>query len=488
MAFSQTSQMWPCAGSQSDATLGLVVKKLFVCLILAALAALLILRFRPEAEVLPSLQPYPELSALFEKARTTPDLASAVIGFCLLNDAGEVLFEQNSHTAFVPASTLKTVTTATALEKWGPDFRIETTLLSTAPIQAGIIQGDVVIKGGGDPMLSLQDLQEWVEALQKAGLKQITGRIIGDGRLFKESIYDDFWDWGDIGNGYGSGVSGLNLEHNRYTASFQPAAQEGTLSTFVGASPVVPEVQWMNEVSTGPAGSGDGVMIHGGEHTHTLHLRGTIPMNGGEFQVEGAVPDPELYAAFHLRTLLIEAGITVDGAAEAAYGKKVPEAKEHLHTHQSPPLIEIINSIHATSDNHETECLYRLLGILENRTSAEVVREHWENRELTFKGLRMEDGCGLARADFIRPLDLTKLQHLANTGPHGELYRESLIPSQDGLLRWKPGGMSGIRCYTGLAQSRSGKKFSFTIMMNHFRDSSAASALWAQLQEVLVGL
>lgn len=464
------------------------MKKVFFCLILAALAALLILRFRPEAEVLPPSRPYAELSALFEKAHTTPALASAAIGFCLLNDAGEVLFEQNSHTAFIPASTLKTVTTATALEKWGPDFRIETTLLSTAPIQAGIIQGDVVIKGGGDPMLSLRDLQGWVEALQKAGLKQITGRIIGDGRLFKESLYDDFWDWGDIGNGYGSGVSGLNLEHNRYTASFQPAAQEGTLSTFVGASPTVPEVQWVNEVFTGPAGSGDGVMIHGGEHTRTLHLLGTIPMNGGEFQVEGAVPDPELYAAYHLRELLLAAGILVDGPAAAAFGKDIPETTEKLHTHQSPPLIEIIRSIHATSDNHETECLYRLLGIQENKTSDEVVREHWLGRGLTFEGLRMEDGCGLARADFIRPLDLTQLQHITQAGPYADLYRESLIPSQNGLLRWKPGGMSGIRCYTGLAQSRTGKKYSFAIMMNHFRDSSAASALWTQLQETLIHL
>lgn len=331
-------------------------------------------------------------------------------------------------------------------------------------------------------MLSLQDLESWAQTLHNQGLKKITGRILGDGRLFKGSIYDDFWDWGDLGNGYGSGVSGLNLEHNRYIAHFRPGSAVGAIAMFLGATLEVPNVQFINEVTTGSADSGDGVVIHGGERTQILHLRGTVPLAARDFQVRGAVPDPEIYAAHHLRQVLINAGISVEGAAisikQLLTDAEPPiTADEVLLTHSSPPLLEIITSIHATSDNHETECLYRLLGIEANLSSDEVLREHWRKRGLAFEGLRMEDGCGLARADFIRPLDLARLQHTVGIGPQGTLYRDSLLSANEGHLRWKGGAMSGVRSYTGFINGKSGAQFTFALMVNHFSNTGEISAL-----------
>jgi hypothetical protein len=88
-----------------------------------------------------------------------------------------------------------------------------------------------------------------------------------------------------------------------------------------------------------------------------------------------------------------------------------------------------------------------MLGVKAAKPPAEVIREHWKARGLEFIGLRMEDGCGLARADFIRPFDLARLQLLAGKGPQGAAYKGSLL-SRDGL-RWKGGAMSGIRTSTG---------------------------------------
>ncbi|MES2506784.1 MAG: D-alanyl-D-alanine carboxypeptidase/D-alanyl-D-alanine-endopeptidase [Verrucomicrobiota bacterium] len=464
------------------------MKNALLCLLLAALAALLVLHFR-EAPV-PPVPPVPavsELGQILQQAREDPGLHGAAIGFCLLDAQGQVIEELNSETAFIPASTLKTLTTATALEKWGPDFRLETVLCSTAPVQNGSLTGDVIIRGAGDPMLALSDLEAWAQTLLEKGVKRIQGRIIGDGSLFPGSLYDDFWNWGDIGNGYGSGVAGLNLEHNRTRVRFRAGLEAGAKATFLGASLEVPGVQWVNEVTTGAADSGDGVVIHGGERTATLHLRGTVPVGAGDFEVTAAVPDPELYAAHHLRAVLVNAGIQVDGAAVTASqlraaGVPVPEAQEILISHVSPSLQEIIASIHATSDNHETECLYRLLGIREGRPSDEVLRAHWLQRGLVFEGLRMEDGCGLARADFIRPLDLARLQHVVGKGPQGDVYRQSLLGTSDGSVRWKGGAMSGVRSYTGFVKGASGAEFSFALMVNHFSDSQAV----ARLREALL--
>lgn len=463
------------------------MKNVLLCLLLAALAALLVLRFREEP-----LPPVPAVSALkqaFTMTREEPGMQGAAIGFCLLDAQGQVIEELNSQTAFIPASTLKTLTTATALEKWGPDYRLETIVGTTNPLQEGSLTGDVIIRGGGDPMLSLNDLEDWVLTLLQKGVKRIHGRIIGDGSLFPGSLYDDFWNWGDIGNGYGSGVSGLNLEHNRSLIRIRPGDAVGAKATFLVASPQVPKVQWVNEATTGAANSGDGVVIHGGERTAVLHLRGTVPLSAGNFEVTAAVPDSELYAAHHLRVLLVDAGIQVDGDAVSAgelrnAGESIPEASEILIKHVSPSLKEIVTSIHATSDNHETECLYRLLGIREGRPSDEVLRAHWQQRGLVFEGLRMEDGCGLARADFIRPLDLARLQHVAGVGPQGAVYRESLLVTEDGTVRWKGGAMSGVRSYTGFVKGVSGAEFSFALMVNHFSDSQAV----ARLREAVLGI
>ena len=134
------------------------------------------------------------------------------------------------------------VTTATALEVLGPDFRAETRLLAKVPPREGVLEGDLILRGGGDPLLSLSDLAAWAAELQRQGLRRIHGRVLGDGSLFTGSLFDDHWSWGDIGNGYGSPVAGLNLEHNRYTAVFAPGRAEGQPAQLVEIVPEVPGI------------------------------------------------------------------------------------------------------------------------------------------------------------------------------------------------------------------------------------------------------
>jgi D-alanyl-D-alanine carboxypeptidase/D-alanyl-D-alanine-endopeptidase (penicillin-binding protein 4) len=127
-----------------------------------------------------------------------------------------------------------------------------------------------------------------------------------------------------------------------------------------------------------------------------------------------------------------------------------------------------------------------MLGVKAGKAPDVVIREHWKSRGLDFIGLRMEDGCGLARADFIRPLDLARLQFLAGTGPQGSAYKESLL-SKDGL-RWKGGAMSGIRTYTGFAKCKSGAEFCYAIMLNHYADGKVVSDLSQRVMDAMLGL
>jgi D-alanyl-D-alanine carboxypeptidase/D-alanyl-D-alanine-endopeptidase (penicillin-binding protein 4) len=461
-----------------------MLKNIAILLLASALTALLILRReepQPSPIVTPPVPRFPALASLMNEARGNPALAGAAVGFCLINSKGEVVMEDNAQSAFIPASSLKTLTTATALEVLGPDFRFTTTLKATAPIESGVIRGNLVIVGGGDPMLAIEVLESWADELKKRGVRMITGRVRGDASIFSGSLFGDFWNWGDIGNGYGSGVAGLNLDHNRYTIAFRAGETAGSPASLLGISVDVPDVDWSNKVTTGSKDSGDGVVIHGGEKTNVIHLRGTVPLGAEKFAVNGAVPDPVRFATHQFSQMLVARGIQIGGGTT-----EETEVKQELLKHDSPQLIDIIKSIHASSDNQETECVYRMLGVKAGKAPDVVIREHWKSRGLDFIGLRMEDGCGLARADFIRPLDLARLQFLAGSGPRGPAYKDSLL-SKDGL-RWKGGAMSGIRTFTGFVLSKSGGEYCYALMVNHYADGKVVSAFSQSVMDAMQGL
>lgn len=469
-------------------------KNALLCLLAASLTATLLLRMRhpPANVVVPRTALQSALHRALAEALSDPSAAGSAFGISVQDEAGQSLFSHQEHQALIPASSLKTLTTATALELLGADFRFHTRLLATAQLVEGVIAGDLILLGGGDPTLSLAHLGQCAAALRAQGLREVRGSVLGDGSHFGGSLYGDFWDWGDIGNGYGSPVCGLNLEHNRYTALFAPAQEEGRPAAFIGAQPEVPGITWISEVRTGPEGGGDGVMIHGGERATRLHLRGTVPARQPQFRVSGAVPDPELFAAHHLRAQLMQHGIRITGTASSrssvpqrqgtATEASPTEALHELWQHQSAPLPDIITTLHASSDNHETECIYRTLGLRTGLPPAEAVRRHWQERGLTFSALRMEDGCGLARADYITAHDLARLQMLAAQGPQGGLYLESLPATLEGSVRYKGGAMSGVRSITGLATRPDGKRLAFALLVNHFSNPRA----YAHLRESLV--
>lgn len=444
----------------------------------------------PQPEPAPAPDPLPAaLETILNEAEEDPRFAGAAIGFCLLDPDGRPLVEHHAQIAQIPASALKTLTTATALEVLGPDFRFETRLGTSAPTDPAKPEADLVLLGGGDPTLSPADLEDWAKGLSEAGLKTVPGRVVGDGRSFPGSPFADFWNWGDIGNGYGSPVSGLNLAHNRFTAVLSPGEKEGDPATFLGAFPDVPNVSWWNETLTSAEGSGDGVVIHGGERASVMHLRGTVPL-GGELEVVGAIPDPERFAAHYLREALLAADVQIAGEAVGAgelflKDEPIPSISEELLVHHSPPLVDIVRSIHETSDNHETECVYRILGQRAGLPPDEAIRRHWQQRGLELVGLRMVDGSGLARADHITPESLARLQHFAATGPVGETYVDTLLATGGGKIRFKAGAMSSVRSYAGLAETEQGR-LAFALILNHYPDGGAVRDLQVAVFEAFL--
>ncbi len=403
-----------------------------------------------------------------------PELQSALVGFVLLDGDGKVAYSSTlGETALCPASALKTLTTGAAIGTLGPGFRFETSLVARP-------DGNLALVGGGDPTLTLKDLENLAAEAVKAGLKEVTGDLVADISVFSAPPVNDHWNWGDIGNAYGVGAFGLNVEHNRMSVRFQPGQKLGDPAKFLGGKPTPAGTNWFNEVTTGSAESGDGVSIYSSPGSRVISMRGTVPLGDG-FTVGGAIPDPPAVALEMVRAALKNAGVTF-------FGKSVPRKGEAvvLANHQSAPLAEIIDHLHKVSDNLEAQCLFLTLGNRAGKNPSTAVREYWENAGVAFEGLRLIDGSGLARANMIRPLDLARVNFAARHGPQGERYFQSLNPSIGGNVRAKLGSMSGVKTDVGFLRLENGKELTFALMVNGLDPALSFWPLRAELLEALL--
>lgn len=413
----------------------------------------------------PAVEKVPDspISAAFEKWSADPALAGALLGFCVLDESGKVLFSSPlAERALCPASALKTLTTAAALEVLGPDFRFETTVAaSSAPDAAGVVNGDLILVGGGDPTLTSADVSALADAVAKAGVKRVTGRVLADVSAFSQPPVSDHWNWGDIGNAYGAGAYGLNVDHNRLSITLDPAEESGAPATLLDISPVAPGTDRVNRVITGPAGSGDGVMVYAEPNGRRITLTGTVPAGEKGFTVGGAVPDPPALAVHLFEKRLKSLGVGIGGKILQPRSDRVG-----LAVHHSAPLPVIIDHLHRVSDNLEAQCLFYTIGKMKGTDPAAALKTFWQEKGVAFSGLRLIDGSGLARATMIRPLDLASVNHHARRGPHGERFRQSLSVYLGGAVRSKLGAMSGVKTDAGFLTTDDGRELVYCLMAN----------------------
>ena len=148
-----------------------------------------------------------------ESISRSESLKSSVLGVLALTEGGDTLASWNSGQRMVPASTMKLITTGLAIHRLGPDFKYVTRIGYSGSIKDGILDGDLYIVGGGDPTIASKDsiaipraklFAQWKSFLDKAGIKKINGKVIGDGRYFDGPIEHDTWSYQDIGTAYGS--------------------------------------------------------------------------------------------------------------------------------------------------------------------------------------------------------------------------------------------------------------------------------------------
>jgi len=436
------------------------------------------------------------------------ELRHAGFGVCVMDvETGEVIASYDPDRSLTPASTLKVLTTATALAVLGPDHRYPTELQFDGMIgSGGRLSGNLYLLGSGDPTLGSGEmeatpglegiLERFRLAVQQRGIKHIEGHVVGDGSALPTDVKVPSWQWNDLGNYYAAGSWGLNLHENLYFLRFQQNGSIGSTPSIAHIHPEVPGLTFHNEVTTAGHNTGDNAYIYGAPYSTLRYVRGTIPAGSGLFDIKGSLPDPPFFAAYHLSAELEKVGIQNDGGpisqldlSRRGHGDS---RRTTLMTHYSPPLRDIVARANGRSVNLYCESLLRTLGKAKKQQGSlknglRVVAEEWQARGVRFDGVRLYDGSGLSSRNVITARFLAAV--LRKSAVDQRLFQPlyDSLPDRsngNGLVRAKSGTLGHVRAYAGYARDRNGRLHAFALIANNFDGSGGA--MRRQLQQLML--
>jgi len=430
-----------------------------------------------------------------------PGLKHASVGICVKDMSGKQVAAHNAEKSYTPASILKVVTTATALEILGEDYRYPTTLA-----KENGQNNRLLIHGYGDPTLGTEHLDnipntfisQWISQIKLNfdSTKNIDITVIDD--YFGYEGISQRWIYQDIGNYYASGTYGISIYDNTYRLFFNTMRQD-TCPVIIKTEPEM-NLSFQNTLQTNTTGQDNGY-IHGEPFSSNRLLTGNIPAGKTSFSIKGDIPNPGLYLGDILSIQLNDMGYpvrkvesTYNKYHEEMYAKERTKVDENIfYTHYSFPLKDIIKDTNVRSNNHYAEHLIRTVGRVKNTdiySSAldegiNKTNELWKSRGLGTDALFMFDGSGLSPANAVSPgfmCDLlvymqtksknakTFLESLPKAGKDGTVSSRLKGTRLAGKIFMKSGSINGVQCFTGYYIDGD-KKFAFTVMVNKFTGS-----------------
>jgi serine-type D-Ala-D-Ala carboxypeptidase/endopeptidase (penicillin-binding protein 4) len=433
-----------------------------------------------------------------------PGIRSADWGIEIIDPTSKsVLVSVNADKTFKPASVLKVVTTATALEKLGPDFRYRTGVYTNGNVQPdGTVNGDLILVGRGDPnltdptgeLLEKPALQELAEKLEGLGIRTINGSIVGDDSYFDTTGRGgQGWTAQDLKTVYGAPINALSINNNVVWVHAR-ATRAGQLVS-VSLDPRTTYFRIRNLATTGSSRSRRTVYARLISGTRTITISGILPATEGHSQYI-LLEKPAETVAGMFKDELQRRGVRVAGSLSTMHhGDVSPETRaawKLLAEHHSPPLVRALEIINKQSQNLHAEMLLRTLGaefggIGSDEAGLQVVRNFLVESGVQGGPINLRDGCGLSRENLMTPRFQTSLLLFLSTRPNFELFLNTLaVSGTDGTLRHrlgsqemrgvihaKTGTLNGVANLSGYMTTKSGHNLVFTIFTNNVRASMA---------------
>ena len=452
------------------------------------------------------------------------DLSNATWGIEIRDvETDAVLYERNASRSMLPASTTKLATTAAALEQLGPDFRLRTSLYAFGEIADGVLHGNLVIRGGGDPTIAetLGDfgyaglLTDWVDSVRAAGIERINGDIVGDDDFFDDVPYGPGWQWDDLRFYYAPEVSGLSYNEN--VVNFSITGREEGMPAMISWKPETAFVRVRNASITVPKDSSIVEDYRRDADENLFVLASRVPASGVDREAL-AVYNPTLYFAAVFRETLQSAGIAVRGESRDVDDISIkPDyaspAARRIGAHHSPPLSEIIALVNKPSHNLAAESLLKTIGRKPREGSttvvpgtwkrgAEVVAETLVRAGVDTSHVRLRDGSGLSRLNIITPRAFGQLlsymwnhpseplsgafvASLSRAGEDGTLSSRFRAGPAAERVQARTGTMTSVSAIAGYISRSDRSPLSFVIICNHY---TAPTRRIRQAQDEMVNL
>jgi len=436
-------------------------------------------------------------------ARSTTGAQLGVMAVSL--DRGDTLFSHNPDVPLAPASNMKVYSTAAALYYLGPEFRYSTYVLGSGALAGGVLDGDLILYGTGDPSISgrllpgsVTPLRALADTLIARGVREVRGDVVGDGSYFDAEWLGRGWNPDNFGLSYSAPVGALSIAENVVSIRVQPGESVGAPGR-ITTTPATRGLAVINETVTRAGGQ---TVIRFQHAPEGLIIRGQIARGHPGIARSTAVFDPVNFTAAVFRAVLEEQGIVVRGgvrtiqAAEespvgfARHAARNGDSQQHprvLAVHMSPPLTDLISVTNHVSQNLFAEALLKTVGrvALGEGTfdaGSRAIRYFLEcEAGADSTALAIVDGSGLSPLNRVTARKTIELLDVMTRNEHWEAFYTSLPeagrPRPRGLMRMtgspavgnlraKTGTIHTVSALSGYVRSRDGEMIAFSILAN----------------------
>jgi D-alanyl-D-alanine carboxypeptidase/D-alanyl-D-alanine-endopeptidase (penicillin-binding protein 4) len=439
-----------------------------------------------------------------------PVFQNAIWGVHVIDlNTGASLFSRNAQVSMVPASNTKLYTTAAALELLGTDFRYETRVWTNGSIQNGVLTGDLIVEGSGDPTISgrfneddrTKTFRDWAADLKSKGITRINGNIIGDDTIFDDVALGSSWSWDYTTYWYAAEMGGLSFNENCVDIEMigTRPGEPATIKMYPNTS----YAQLVNETLTVRRGEPTSTGYNRPWGTNRIHVSNKV-VAGSTTTYSLAVTNTALYFVHVLKEVLQQEGIEINGDIFDRAG--LPAVGDYkstgnvLTTYISPTLEEIVYILNKRSQNLFAENLLKTMGVWylsqqKNRNSGPYLasardghRAAWPvfgSAGVDTTRLNLADGSGMSRMNLVTPAMTTTLLKYMWHHPNDQV-RTAFVQSlprggeEIGTLRTmflrgpaaptvaaKTGTLGFARALSGYVTAKDGTPLAFSIMVNH---------------------
>ncbi|HEY8175799.1 MAG TPA: D-alanyl-D-alanine carboxypeptidase/D-alanyl-D-alanine-endopeptidase [Gemmatimonadaceae bacterium] len=432
------------------------------------------------------------LRHVIDSMLAAPETRHARWGVLIVDpERGDTLYSRDAGKLLVPASNMKIVTSAVALDALGPDFRFATPVVARGDVRAGALDGDLLVIGRGDPTVSdhvagdaMLPLRAVADSLWDRGIRRVRGRLLPFGDAFPDANVGYAWEYDDLTSSSGAPVDELLFNEGVSDIHVRGGDRAGDPPQ-PRTSPARTFPRLRIEATTITRGTGRDSVSQLDAVKDTLRgdvvVKGTIPV-GDTTTLTVTHRDPsEAYVAA-LREALADRGISVGDSV-----LPVATRMDTLTVLRSPPLAQILAFFLKPSQNQIGEMLFKSVALQRTdtgtgRIARRLVAERLRSWGAQSDGFLVWDGSGLSRQDLVSPETIVHVLDAMRRGPQFQLYYDALpVAGVDGTLRGrmrsttgeanvrgKTGTLSNVRSLSGYVTTAGGRLLIFSVLCNNY--------------------